>query len=98
MFLKNWSIGTMLVIGALAVGCGKATTTPSPQTATAPAAPSPAGKDILLAEQPADAKPVADVRESAEDGVDVTVMGRIGGGETPWVFIPPRSRSRPPGR
>jgi len=40
---------------------------------------------MLLHEQPADAKPVGDVRESAEDGVDVTILGRIGGGANPWV-------------
>ncbi len=67
------------------VGCGHSATVPTTQTTTTPAAASAAGTDMLLSEQPVDAKPVAEVRESAEDGVDVTILGRIGGGTSPWV-------------
>lgn len=81
----TWTAFVSLALVALIVGCGQTTRTPAPQaTSTTPAA-SAAGAEILLHEQPADAKPVADVRESAEDGVDVTILGRIGGGENPWV-------------
>lgn len=81
----TWTTFVSLTLVALVVGCGQTTTTPAPQsTSTTPAA-SASGAEFLLHEQPVDAKPVADIRESAEDGVDVTILGRIGGGENPWV-------------
>jgi hypothetical protein len=82
----TWTTFVSLALVALVVGCGQTTTTPAPQaTSTTPAASAAAGAEFLLHEQPADAQPVADIRESAEDGVDVTILGRIGGGENPWV-------------
>lgn len=81
----TWTAFVSLALAALVAGCGQTTTTPTPQaTSTTPAA-SAAGAEFLLQEQPANAKPVADILESAEDGVDVTILGRIGGGENPWV-------------
>lgn len=77
-----WTAFVSLALAAGAVGCGQSTTGPV-QATTAP--PSAAGAAMLLHEQPAGAKPVGDVRESAEDGVDVTILGRIGGGANPWV-------------
>jgi hypothetical protein len=82
---ETWKAFASLALAALAVGCGQTTTAPVPQTtSTAPAA-SAAGAEVLLHEQPADAQPVGAVRESAEDGIEVTILGRIGGGENPWV-------------
>jgi hypothetical protein len=43
------------------------------------------GQQYLLSEAPADAKPVVEVREAAKDGDEVTITGRIGGSEDPWV-------------
>ena len=40
---------------------------------------------VVLAEEPADAKSVADVRKDAQDGDEVTITGRIGGDVDPWV-------------
>jgi hypothetical protein len=83
MMSKNSGMAWVCVaVAAWAIGCGQpggAPTAPS-TSATASVAP-----DVLLNEQPADAKPVADVREAAEDGVEVTILGRIGGSQNPWV-------------
>ncbi|MDP1798032.1 MAG: hypothetical protein Q8K78_11145 [Planctomycetaceae bacterium] len=76
---------TLMSLALAVLGCGQSTTVPTTQTAATPATASAAGMAMLLNEQPVDAKPVADVRESAEDGVDVTILGRIGGGASPWV-------------
>ncbi|OYW25106.1 MAG: hypothetical protein B7Z55_00345 [Planctomycetales bacterium 12-60-4] len=81
--MSNGSWTALIILALVAAGCGKPTTTPAPQAASG--TPSAAGMEMLLHEQPVDAKPVADVRESAEDGVEVTILGRIGGGASPWV-------------
>jgi hypothetical protein len=81
-----WSSTSKLAVaGALAAvlaGCTQSTPTAAPVSS---GSPTPPVADVLLAEQPADAKPVGDVRDAAEDGVDVTVFGRIGGSDHPWV-------------
>lgn len=77
MALWKTLAGFVLVVGA--VGCGQSTTALAPQAKNA------VKSDLLLSEQPADAKPVADVREAADDGAEVTILGRIGGAEDPWV-------------
>jgi len=41
--------------------------------------------DVLLKSQPADAKPVGELRASVADGAAVTILGRIGGDTNPWV-------------
>lgn len=79
----SWTALMSLALAVASVGCGKPAATSAPQAASG--TPSAAGQEMLLHEQPVDAKPVADVRESAEDGVDVAILGRIGGGENPWV-------------
>ncbi len=82
MMLKHAWMGYVgLALVTVIVGCGKSVSSPTPQTS----APAAVQSDVLLKEQPTDAKPVADVRESAEDGVEVTILGRIGGGSNPWV-------------
>jgi hypothetical protein len=74
---KPWRI-TLLLAGALAVGCGGGTSTDK-------ASPS-VGKDkYLLAEEPAGARGVIDARKEVKDGDDVVVVGRIGGDVKPWV-------------
>lgn len=82
---NSWLVGTVLALGAFVVGCGQAPTASAPQASQVSPVPSAAGKEILLTEEPTDAKPVADAREGAEDGAEVTVLGRIGGGVNPWV-------------
>ena len=74
-----------LLLGAtwLLVGCGKPASQPTP-TVKAPA-PKIDGTKFVLAEEPADAKTVDEVREAAKDGDDVVIVGRIGGDRDPWV-------------
>ena len=43
------------------------------------------GARYTLAEEPEDAIGVIDARQSASDGVPLTVVGRIGGTTSPWV-------------
>ena len=40
---------------------------------------------FLLPEDPVGAQDVIAVRDAAEDGDDVLVVGRVGGGENPWI-------------
>ncbi|MDX1968456.1 MAG: hypothetical protein SFV23_14865 [Planctomycetaceae bacterium] len=83
MSKQIWSISMCLTLTVVAWGCGQSAPAPQPTGATPEV--SAAASDLLLREQPIDAQPVAEVRKSAADGVDVTILGRIGGGETPWV-------------
>ncbi|MBI1903395.1 MAG: hypothetical protein HYS13_20020 [Planctomycetia bacterium] len=74
---------TMNAIGALGLlavvaGCGDS------QTAT-PSGPSAEGAKFIAAAEPAGAKDVIATRETAGDGDDLVVVGRIGGSPNPWV-------------
>lgn len=73
-----------MVAAVVLVGCGPApvASTPPETQVSSTVAPS---TEVLLKAQPADAKPVGDVRKSAEDGAAVTILGRIGGDTNPWV-------------
>ena len=66
---------------ALVVGCGTSSDSTGPATAPT-ATPDPR---LMLADEPADARPVIDVRKDAKDGDEVTITGRIGGDVDPWV-------------
>jgi hypothetical protein len=63
---------------ALFAGCSQA---PRP-AATGPTA---VGAEYLLAAEPAGAQPVFAVKQSAKDGDEVVVVGRIGGSARPWI-------------
>ncbi len=75
--------GVLLGATWLLVGCGKPASQPTPTTK----GPTPKidGTKFVLAEEPADAKTVDEVREAAKDGDDVVIVGRIGGDRDPWV-------------
>ena len=62
-------------------GCGGGKSAAESQSST----PSADGARYLLAEEPADAKGVSDVRQNARHGDQVVVVGRVGGEEDPWV-------------
>jgi len=72
------------LFGITLIGCAQNQEAP---TATAPAASAPSvdGSKYLLQAEPEGASDVIAVREAAEDGADVLIVGRIGGGENPWV-------------
>ena len=75
--------GVLLGVMGLLVGCGQTSSTPGPVTKSV--APKIDGTKFVLAEEPADAKTVDEVREVAKDGDEVVIVGRIGGDRDPWV-------------
>ena len=78
-YLSVLSLGLTL---ATIIGCGTTGGPTAPSTPTAAKAPD---ARYVLAEEPADAKSVVDVRKAAKDGDEVTITGRIGGDVDPWV-------------
>ncbi len=85
MSSKTMSGFIMITFAALTAGCGQTADAPSTQATKPTSVTATASAELLLTEQPANAKPVAEVLESAKDGVDVTILGRIGGAQNPWV-------------
>ena len=75
--------GVLLGATWLLVGCGQPGAPPA-ATTKAPA-PKIDGTKFVLAEEPADAKTVLEVREESKDGDAVVIVGRIGGDRDPWV-------------
>ena len=71
-----------LVTSCLALFAWGCAEEPSPPAADSAAVD---GSAYLLNEEPAGAQEVIAARESAADGDDVAVVGRIGGGKNPWV-------------
>jgi len=64
------------------IGCSRESPTPSTlQTNNSV----PDGSNFILAAEPDGAEDVIKVREAANDGDDVVIVGRIGGSENPWV-------------
>jgi hypothetical protein len=77
--LRVLSITSILIIAAaIIVGCER---TKSPQAAPPSANALPAG--LVLQTQPADAKPVLDIRKSAKEGDPVVMTGVVGGRKDP---------------
>ena len=67
------------IVPALLAGCGGDSS--EPEAATAPAADA----TYLATVEPSGARDVIQARESARDGEEVTVVGRIGGSVDPWI-------------
>lgn len=81
-------ISMFMLAGLLTfVGCSKAPETSESQPpATGEAAPAAVdGSKFLIGDAPEGSQDVIAVRESAKDGDDVTIVGRIGGSENPWI-------------
>jgi hypothetical protein len=75
-----YKITALLLLVAVAVaGC-----TSRPADSTVDADISAVGEKYLIESEPADAKPVAEAL-AADNEAEVTVVGRIGGSENPWV-------------
>ena len=75
----------VFVYGAtvLLIGCApEASTTESSETSSTSSID---GSQFLLPAEPEGAGEVIQVRESAADGDDIIVVGRIGGSENPWI-------------
>jgi hypothetical protein len=79
MCVRHIALLSLVLALAIVIGCG----TSSGPTATAPA--SPPDPRYALAEEPAEAKSVIEVRKAAKDGDEVTITGRIGGDRDPWI-------------
>jgi hypothetical protein len=80
ILLGSFAVASALAAVALVVGCNQ-----EKNGATEAAGPDPAGQKLLLAEEPAGAKGVLDVRKTAKDGDEIVIVGRIGGDKNPWI-------------
>ena len=80
---KKWTIVWALTLISGIVGCQQSST-PVADNASATRPPVD-GSVYLLTDEPEDAKDVIAVRETAADGEEVLVVGRIGGSENPWI-------------
>jgi hypothetical protein len=70
----------------VAAGCADSTQTDAPNAAASnPAAAAAPDATYVLATEPEGAAGVGEVRESSNDKDEVTVVGRIGGSEEPFV-------------
>ena len=69
----------------IVAGCSEGTPPDAASTTKGNSAIVVDGTKFLITEEPTGAKDVIAVRASAVDGDDVVVVGRIGGGENPWV-------------
>lgn len=70
-----------LVLGSLALAIGCSSSSPTGNSASPPAGVA----QYFLTAEPAAAKSVVDAKKSAQDGEEVTLVGRIGGSESPFV-------------
>ena len=80
-----WTMSVCVTLTVAAGGCGKSTGPANAPASSTSATRSAAASKALLTAEPPDAKPVGDVRASAKDADDVTIVGRIGGDANPWV-------------
>jgi hypothetical protein len=72
---------TCVLILAVAAGCNSTTGT----IAGAPSVDSATASQYLLSSEPSDAKSILDLKTSAKDGEEITLVGRIGGSTSPFV-------------
>jgi hypothetical protein len=74
----RFSLFILSGLALLTAGCASSNT-------SAPVSPSPEAAKYLLSAEPAAAQPVAAAKKEAKDGDDVTLIGRIGGSDSPFV-------------
>src|SRR5688500_14577844 len=80
---KNLWFGMALcTLSLLAIGCGKSADQSGSKTSDGSTA---VDTRYVLKEEPKDAREVKAARESVSDNEHVTLVGRIGGDEKPWV-------------
>ncbi len=82
MFASRCTWVLLAAVVMVVSGCNSGDTTDA--ESGDPGKPSAEGAKYLLAEEPADAQEVCQVREAA-DGDEVVVVGRVGGEKDPWV-------------
>lgn len=72
------------LLAVIVLGCSGES--PAPADSAPPVSGSAVdGSEYLLSEEPEGAEDVIQVREAAQDGDEVRIVGRIGGGENPWI-------------
>ena len=77
--LRTYSfLATMTLLAVVNNGCGTSTATP-------PTASLSRGQQYLLPTEPVDAVGVLQAKENAKDGEQLLLVGRIGGGQKPWI-------------
>jgi len=79
-----FSLASVILCLSLAVGCSNNSPAP-PAADSAEAAPQVDGSQYLLDAEPEGSTDVIAVRESASDGDEVVITGRIGGSANPWI-------------
>lgn len=80
MQVANWiTVTALLAVLTLNSGCGPSSTPAAKDGASAE------GAAYLLTSEPSGAKGVKETRTAAKDSDEVTLVGRIGGEEKPWV-------------
>lgn len=77
--MSHFQLFAMCGVFAVCIGCNSAS---SPSQTSQP--PAEASK-YLLTDEPGEPQSVSEAKESAEDGEEVTLVGRIGGSESPFV-------------
>lgn len=83
---SNWHVfGLFIVVSGLTGMAGCSQQADSSAGSPSAAVPVIDGAPFVLNSEPAGAEAVIKVRETAEDGDDVVVTGRIGGSENPWI-------------
>lgn len=72
----------LLIVIGLFLACAGCNSTVTPEAAVTP---SPEAAKYLLSAEPAAAQAVATAKKEVKDGDDITLIGRIGGSESPFV-------------
>ena len=73
-------------LGSLLIGCSQNGTSPTAsETSSSTSSSALAKSQYLLEAEPAAANDVIKVREDANDGDEVVIVGRIGGSGNPWI-------------
>jgi hypothetical protein len=80
--MRTKCIAWTLALAAIGLGCERQSDKP---VSTPPAAQVAVPAGFILAQEPAGARPLADVKSSAKDGDDVVIRAVIGGSENPFV-------------
>jgi hypothetical protein len=82
--MNQTTLASALLAGLLALaGCEKSPSPPARPAAAGSAAALP--PNLFLTSAPADAKPLEEAKQAAKPGDPITLRGRIGGSESPFV-------------
>lgn len=77
--LRTYSLFAIIaLLAVVSTGCGHS-------SSAAPTASKPQGQHYLLTAEPTGAVGVLQAKENAKDGEQLMLVGRIGGGQKPWI-------------